>query len=398
MMNHLLTFAFLLLAAAPSEAQVPEAQGPYPVGWKDVSFSHPLSANSTVQARLYYPAQAAGQNTLADPTSGPFPLVGFLHGYFAFADYYDDVCTQLASHGFFVASVATESGFFMSVPNEAKDARAMLHWTESQAQPGGSFPGMVEIGGDWSTIGHSNGGAASFYLSSAEPRVKRLVLFEPNWLNPPGVNTFDGAVMVVGSSEDFIAPAALNAARYFNQLTSSPRAFYVTIQGSGHNGSLDFPIESTTLPHAVANSLHQRLATGFLRAEVKGETQHFPHMLGTLAQGQSLLPISRASNPVHWSTSSSSTFNFGIAGRGDDSIAALAVGPLGASVPTAFGLLQVNMAAAWSHIVPMPSNGIVDLSLPYTPALVGLSVFSQGLRLATNGTGVLTAPETHTLL
>mgnify|MGYP003660336161 CR=1 FL=1 len=92
------------------------------------------------------------------------------------------------------------------------------------------------------------------------------------------------------------------------------------------------------------------------------------------------------------------TFNFGVAGRADDSIAALAVGPLGASAPTVFGLLGVNMGAAYSQIVPMPSNGILDLSLPYAPALVGLSVFSQGLRLAANGTGVLSAPENPTLL
>jgi len=398
MIGRLLTLTFLLLAAAPSSAQVPEAPGPHAVGWKDVSFSHPLSGNSTVQARLYYPAQSAGQGAVADATAGPFPLVGFLHGYFAFVDYYDDVCTQLASHGFFVTSVATESGFFMSVPNEAKDSRAMLHWTEDQAKPGGTFEGMVEIGGDWSTIGHSNGGAASFYLASAEPRVQRLVLFEPNWLNPPGVSTFAGPVMVVGGSQDIVAPASINAARYFTELTSSPRCFYVVLQGAGHNASLDFPIDLSTMPHAVGKSLHQRLAAGFLRAEVKGETQHFRHMLGTIAQEQSLLPISRASSPVHWSGSSSLTFHFGIAGRVDDSIAGLAVGPLGANLPTTYGLLGVDMASAFSQIVPMPNNGIMDSALPYSPALVGLSVFSQGLRLAADGTGVLTAPNVHTLL
>jgi pimeloyl-ACP methyl ester carboxylesterase len=397
MITRLLTSALLLLTATFATAQVPEDPGPHAVGWKDVSFSHPLSGNPTVQARLYYPAVSAGQNTLADPTSGPFPLVGFLHGYFASASYYDDVCTQLASHGFFVASVATESGFFMSVPKEAKDARAMLHWAEGQSAPGGTFAGMVESGGSWSTIGHSNGGAASFHLSSAEPRVERLVLFEPNWLNPPGVASFDGAVMVVGASEDFIAPASTNAKRYYDELTSSPRSFYVTIQGSGHNGSLDFPFEVSTLPHAVTKSLHQRLATGFLLAEVKGETHHYTHLLGALAQGQSLLPLSRATAPAHWSSASGLTFNFGVAGRSDDSIAALAVSSIAVSVPTGFGLLAVDMGTAISQIVPMPSSGIFDSSLPYAPALVGLSVVSQGLRLAADGTGVLTTPVNVTL-
>lgn len=395
MINRLLCLLLLLLAAAPTFAEVPEAPGPHAVGWKDVSFTHPLSANPTVKARLYYPAQSPGKNAEADATEGPFPLVGFLHGYFVSADFYDDICTQLASHGFFVASVATESGFSMSVPNEAKDARAMLHWAEDQARPGGSLAGMVESGGSWSTIGHSNGGAASFHLASTEPRVERLVLFEPHWMNPPGVSTFGGAVLVVGGSEDFITPSPANATRYFTKLTSSPRCFYVTVQGAGHNACLDFPLGASTMPHAVAKSRHQRLAAGFLRAEVKGETWHFRHLLGALARSQSLRAISRASSPVHWSTSSFLVFHVGVAGRNDDSIAALA---MGASEPTPFGLFRADLTVAWAHIVPMPDHGILDLSLPYSPGLVGLSISSQGLRLAADGSGALTASQQHCLL
>jgi len=386
-----------LLLAAPLHAAVPvppqgspEDPGPHPVGWTDVSFSHPLSGNPVVDARLYYPAASAGQGAAPDASAGPFPLVGFLHGYFAFVDYYDDVCSHLASHGFFVASVATESGLFMSIPNEAKDARAMLTWVESQALSGGPYDGMVAQGSDWSTIGHSNGGAASFHLAAAEPRIARLVLFEPNWLSPPGVATFGGPVMVVGSTDDLVAPAAFNAAVYFQNLQASPRVSYVKIVGSGHNGSLDFPIDPASLSHAKAQAMHRRLAAGFLRAEVRGETELYEELVGAAAEAEPLDPATRHTDPVLWARSTGPSLVLGLAGRQDDALAFLAVSALPAATPTPYGLLGLSLAAAYMEVRPMESDGSVDLALPLDPALAGLGVHAQGLRLAADGSGALT--------
>ena len=72
-----------LLCASSSSAQAPEDRGPHPVGVRDVSFSHPLSGNSTVGAVIYYPALSSGQNASPDTAAGPYPLVTFLHGWFA---------------------------------------------------------------------------------------------------------------------------------------------------------------------------------------------------------------------------------------------------------------------------------------------------------------------------
>ncbi|MDF1799180.1 MAG: hypothetical protein P1V81_08400 [Planctomycetota bacterium] len=396
----LLPVRALLLAcvvSVPALAQVPEAPGPHAVGWDDVSFTHPLSANPTVTARLYYPALSAGQGTAPDTSAGPFPLVGFLHGYFAFVDYYDDVCTHLASHGFFVASVATESGLFMSIPNEAKDARAMLTWTEAQALPGGSFDGMVAQGADWSAVGHSNGGAARSHLASAEPRIARLVLFEPNWLSPPGVTSFAGPVMVVGATEDTITPTGSNAATYFANLQASPRSSYVQVVGAGHNASLDFPFGATSLPHAEAHAMHRRLAAGFLLAEVKGELQQYELLVGAAAELEPLDPVVRATQPVLWVSSGAGHLGMGLAGRGDDAFALLAVSTVQTSLPTAFGQLGVDLGGALLKVVAMTSDGSVDLSVPFDPALAGLGIFTQGLRLAADGSGALTAVVSSTL-
>lgn len=384
------------LLAAPAGAQValPEADGPFSVGWQDVNFSHPLAGNSVVDARLYYPSATSGQNALPDPSQGPFPQVGFLHGYFAFVDYYDDVCTHLASWGFFVASVATESGFFMSIPDEAADARAMLTWVEEQAAPGGPYAGMVPIGGDWSAVGHSNGGAACFHLASSEPRVERLVLFEPNWLNPPGVASFAGPVMIVGASQDIVAPAASNAEVYYDQLSGSDRRFYVVIEGSGHNGALDFPFELSSLPHDEAQALHRRLAAGFLRAEVAGvagDEDLYLSCLGQTAEASPLSPRSRALDPALWAVPADGQAQLGIAGYQGDAAALIGVAATTTAIPTIYGELGIALLPGdYLGSAPMPADGSLELTLPYGPEFSGLSVAVQALRLAPSGEGALT--------
>jgi dienelactone hydrolase len=396
----LLALAALSALATPTDAQftAPEVPGPFTVGWQDVSFAHPLSGNPVVDARLYYPALGAGQDAAPDPSSGPFPQVGFLHGYFAFVDYYDDVCSHLASHGFFVASVATESGFFMSIPKEAADARAMLTWVEEQAGAGGPFAGMVQIGGDWSAVGHSNGGAASFHLASSEPRVERLVLFEPNWTNPPGVAAFEGAVMVVGASEDLITPSSFNAQRYYDELVGTPRRFYTTVIGSGHNGSLDFPFEITSLPHSEAQAMHRRLATAFLQAEVLGDEDAYAWSLSELAEQAPLDPRSRAVEPVLWARVEAGALRLGIAGREQDAQAWLAIGDTPATLPTSFGTLGILLTpSTWLSAAPMPSDGSRDVLLPIPAALAGATLGAQGLRLAPDATGALTRTAWFTL-
>ena len=392
-------FSILLLGgllAPVSQAQtlLPEAEGPFSVGWQDVSFSHPLSGNSVVDARLYYPSANSGQNAAPDPSQGPFPQVGFLHGYFAFVDYYDDVCTHLASWGFFVASVATESGFFMSIPDEAADARAMLTWVEEQAAPGGPYAGMVPIGGDWSAVGHSNGGAACFHLASSEPRIERLVLFEPNWLNPPGVAQFTGPVMVVGASQDIVAPAAINAEVYYDQLSGTDRRFYVVIQGSGHNGALDFPFELSSLPHDEAQALHRRLAAGFLRAEVagvQGDEDLYLSCLGQVAESSPLNPRSRALNPALWAVAADGQAQLGVAGVQGDAAALVGIAATTASIPTVYGELGIALLPGdFLATAPMPSDGSLEITLPYGPEFSGLSVAVQALRLDSTGSGALT--------
>ena len=84
------------------------AAGPHAVAFRDVSFVDPVQGG--VQGRVYYPA-ADGE---PDPSDGPYPLVGMMHGWLGQTFMYDQICTEVASWGFVVASTNTETGLFQA--------------------------------------------------------------------------------------------------------------------------------------------------------------------------------------------------------------------------------------------------------------------------------------------
>lgn len=311
------------LLGTPLWAQVPEDMGPYPVGMRSVSFQHPLASAITVTADIYYPALSAGNNTPPDQAGGPFPFSSFLHGYFAPPSYYDELITHIASYGFVVAAVSTQTGFFQSIIAEAHDAHALMHWCDERNLISGHFLEDMLSAGPWSAVGHSNGVAAIFDLLAWEPRVRTIAATEGNWFGQSTVGQFKGSLLSVGSSEDTLAPYSSNARRYYNEAQNARRRIWALIEGGAHNGSLDFPFGGSSLPHATQHRLHRRLITGFLRGEVQRDENTYYHLVGS---GISAEPVTRegdCAQPILWTQPvalSSGSQLLGVMGRALDDL------------------------------------------------------------------------------
>jgi hypothetical protein len=163
------------LTCLPVIAQEIEDPGPYPVGWRDVTFVDKIFGQGTITGRMYYPALSAGHMADPDPSSGPYPLVGFMHGWLSSPDMYDNLCTHIASWGFVVASTGTETGFFLDMDQFARDTRSFLHWVDSESNEPGSWLFGMAWDGDWAASGHSMGGGTLSFLIGIEPRVRTIV-------------------------------------------------------------------------------------------------------------------------------------------------------------------------------------------------------------------------------
>ena len=398
------TIASLLLLALPVLPQGIEDDGPHPVGWQDVTFPDP-SGGGTLDARLYYPAVAAGQGTAADPSQGPFPLVALLHRYFGGASDYDQLSTHVASWGFFLASIDTQTGGTATMSQEAQDAADMLNWVAGEsADPASPFAGMVAPG-PWGALGHSMGGGALFYLIGDEPNVRVLVAMEPYRGAALGgfagatadLQAFTGDLCLIGGDVDVTAPPATHSYAYFTTAVAAQRNLHTTVAGLGHQGPTDNPPTTEPLPADEQHAVHRRLATGFLRAELKGEEHLYLELLGEGASAEPFTQESRSLDPAHWAAPSGlapATVVAGVAASpGDLTLVAASLAP--AAIPTAFGILGLDLTAGAAVVVntTLAAEGFVESALPVPAGLAGATLYFQGFALGANP-GAFTAVQT----
>ena len=387
-----------LLFALPVQSQSLEDDGPLAVGWQDVTFPDP--SGGTLSGRLYYPATSAGQGTPPDALGGPYPLVGLLHRYLGDPSDYDILSTHVASHGFVLASIGTQTGPTALMRRLAQDMADMLGWFAGESSdPTSPYAGLVAPG-PWGAIGHSMGGGALFYLIEDEPNVRVLVAMEPYRGGALGgfagatanLQAFTGRLFLIGGDADLTAPAATHSYRYFTTASQAARNLHTTVAGLGHQGPTDEPPTGEPLTPAEQNALHRRLGTGFLLAELQGLEDLYVELIGEAVAGKDWTQESRTRDPVLWAAPSRarpSSFVAGVAGAaGDFSYVLASLGA--ASVPTGFGLLGLDLASAALVGSPsLPFAGSVELRMPVRASLEGVPLFVQAL-VAGPGGGTLT--------
>lgn len=382
--------------AAP--AQRVEDPGPQLVGWRDVAFVDTNFGLGPVSGRVYYPALAAGEGAAADPAAGPYPLVGFQHGWFGSPENYDALCSHLASWGFVVASIGGYSGLFATMAAEAGGTQALLHWVDGESDNPSSWLNGMAADGDWAASGHSMGGGALFYLIGIEPRVRTVVALQPYAGSALGgsaqgfanLESYTGNVAILtGELDDLVDEGE----RYFAGAPNARRNLYHMVLGMGHGGPTDEPPNNEPLPAAEQHRLHRRIVAGVLRAEMRGEENLYSQVLGDPMAVEPVQFQSDCGYPVFWSVLgafSAGSLDTGFAGRtGDFLTSGWSYVP--ANIQTAAGVLGINPLFAFEHMTAvLPGNGVCDASMPLMFAWSGRTVYFQGLRLAP-GPRVLTA-------
>jgi len=288
------------LCCGVATAQVPEDSGPYPAGVSAVQFSHVLAANDPVMARIFYPAEVEGTDTPPRVVDGPYPLLGFSHGYFAPPQFYSELCKHLASHGFVVASIGTEAGLFQNVDRQAHDTHALLYWMEEQSATSGTFFEGTLDDSEWAVFGHSFGCVANMKILEWDDAFSVAVAMEPRMNDLPTLSTYDGVLHVIAGSNDIVNPPQNNAVPFYDGATATRRRTYTVIEGAGHNGPLDFPSAINPLSHAEQHRLHRRLVTGLLQTEVLGQEDECYHLFGGGAAGEPLVSEAVCPQPILW--------------------------------------------------------------------------------------------------
>ena len=382
---------FLLLALpGPAPAQEIEDPGPHSTGWRDVVFQDTQFGRGQVAGRIYYPALSVGQNAPADPAGGPYPLVAHMHGWFGRPENYDLLSHHIASWGFVVASIGTETGLFATMQNEAKDTQALLHWVDGEDDDPASWLYEMTDDGDWAASGHSMGGGACMYLIGYEPRVRHIAPLQPyrgpllggsaNGFNNLGQYT--GSVIFVAGEVDTTVPWDTMVGPYFGQAAMAARNTFHLVLGMGHGGPTDNPPTNEPLSADDQHRLHRRLVAGFYRAQLEGEEDLLVDILGEGVAHEPIVLRSASVEPPLWAVESeASPGDLAIGTAGTQGFRArLAWSTASASIPTSFGILELDLAqgAIFSDTI-MPLEGVVEQLLPIQASWSGIPLYVQAL-------------------
>ncbi|MHC4943795.1 MAG: alpha/beta hydrolase [Planctomycetota bacterium] len=369
--------------------------GPHAVGWKDVTFEDSIHGQGTIQGRLFYPTLSPGKNTAPDPNSGPYPLVGFQHGWFTVPSDYDLICTHAASFGFVVASTGTETGLLPDYNQFALDTRSFLAWVDAESADPQSWLYGMAWNGDWAAFGHSMGGGALSILIGAEPRVRTLIGLQSMSFGGPGIDNmqaFTGNAIQVAGNVDWIVPPSM-VRSWYDASEKARRSVWFLVEGMGHLGCMDNPGGGDPLPPAEQARLHRRLVAGFLLAEVKGEEDWYHALLGEDMEVEPVERECRLIDPAFWAQESpyfSRHLTTGIGGLSNDTAGILA-SLLPGSTITPYGELGLDplsfFVLAFSQL---DATGIFELKLPVPIIGAGIPLYLQGGVLYSTGGGKLT--------
>ena len=233
--------------------------------------------------QIHYPSVRASYGAAADPSGGPFPLIGFMHGYLGEAWMYQSACDAFASMGFVVVNMDTESGVWMDPYALADDTQTALEWVEARsAQPDHWLHGMA-ADTPWTVMGHSMGGIAMASLVDQSARVDVAIGFSPYrdgdyaW---DAYADYRGDVLLIGGDEDETAtPDVVEG--WFADVDAPSRGLYTLVQGAGHQAITDIELEAATLSNGEELTTDIGLAAAFLSAERFDDEQAYDTLVCT---------------------------------------------------------------------------------------------------------------------
>ncbi len=359
--------------------------GPYPSGWRTVTVTR---ANATTfTARLHYPAVApGGQDAAFDPSGGPYPAIGFGHGFVQAVTQYQSTCQHLATRGYLVLAPESEGGLSPSHANFALDLRQSLTWLEQQnALPSSPYFNRVNIAA-FGLCGHSMGGGASILATAADTRVVCLANMAAAETTPSAIAAMPSihvpVFLITGSQDGIVAPAGNGLAMY--NAGTAPKQ-YPLITGGFHCGFTDASFlfcDSGGISRTIQLAITRRMLTAFFDLNLKSDQSVWttvwgpdaPPSGGVTATSVSGIGVTAAASSVTAAPGGEST---------PISITITNSGPVSCSYT-----LQAQGASGWSAILDPTQTPALA---PGSFAVANLRVWAPGLAGAAAGSILVSA-------
>jgi predicted dienelactone hydrolase len=250
-------------ALAPgAEAQDnPHQRGPDPTERLLESRSGPYSTRTE---NVRSSVRGFGGGTIHYPTTtsdGTFGVVAVSPGYTGTESTIRWVGSTLASHGFVVITIGTNS-LFDQPPSRARQLQAALDYVASSS-------GVRDrIDRDrMAVVGHSMGGGGSLIAADDNSDLRAAVGMTP-WTVSNNFRSLDVPTLILAARGDSIAPVSSHASPQYNSIPNSTPKLFLEIRSASH-----FTPTSYNTPMA-------RYIIAWMKRFVDGDTRYDPFLCG----------------------------------------------------------------------------------------------------------------------
>ncbi len=225
------TLAACLFAAVLAHAD-PAPHGPAPTASFLEAKLGPYALAST---RVVSPS-GYGAATVTYPTvksDGPYGLVVLAPGFLLAQGYYAWLAERVASHGFVVVSLNTNSLFDspdVRAPQLASALRQVLALSQTATSP---YSGLVNPD-RLALMGHSAGGGAALTAALSDPGLKAVVGLTLAVGAQKDFSQLQVPTLVLAAEKDAIAPNVTYSTPVFQSLNAALPSAYIEIAGADH--------------------------------------------------------------------------------------------------------------------------------------------------------------------
>jgi cutinase len=218
------------VSASGAGAQTnPFQRGPAPTNTSVSATTGPFATQQFTVAA----GNGFGGGTITAPTDlsqGTFGAFVFAPGFTASSANYTWVGPRVASQGFVVFTINTNSRFDMP-PARSTQQRAALTFLTGSSSPVANRIDRTRL----AVSGHSMGGGGTLMSAQADATLQAAVPLMP-WNN--STTNFSGIripTMIIGAQNDNVAPVNQHAIPFFNSIPAASEKAYVELAGQGHN-------------------------------------------------------------------------------------------------------------------------------------------------------------------
>jgi predicted dienelactone hydrolase len=253
----------LLVLAALAQAQTnPFQKGPDPTSTLLNATSGPFAISSVSVSR--FAASGFGGGTIYFPTTaGSYAALAICPGFTATQSSVAWLGQRLASHGFVVMTINTNSTFDQPSSRATQLMAALRYMTNSSSTTVRSRIDATRLG----VAGHSMGGGGTLLAARDNPSLKAAVPLT-GWSTTKNFSTVRVPTLVVGAENDSVASVSAHSIPFYTSLSSTLDKAYAELNNADH-----FAPNSTNTPIG-------RYSVSWVKRFMDNDTRYEPFLCG----------------------------------------------------------------------------------------------------------------------